>query len=167
MRAAKKAPGARQFLPTQLTDEQAAARTPTLTKVEGPRAAGGSTGARRAGSAGAGGFSLPAEDAKAISHAQPVSSLSAVHSVLALQVDGAGNRQRQTRRGAAQLDALDRLQAALLAGEAAPADLARLAEGLKSREPTGDPGLDSVLNEIDVRAAVELAKRTRSGAMRA
>jgi len=50
-------------------------------------------------------------------------------------------------------------------------DLAWLPDGksigyLADREPTGDHDLDSVLREIDVRSAVELAKREMRAARR-
>jgi hypothetical protein len=54
---------------------------------------------------------------------------------------------------------LDNLKIALLDGSVDQSTLARLkvaAEGLS--EETGDPGLDTVLSEIDLRVAVELAK---------
>lgn len=54
---------------------------------------------------------------------------------------------------------LDTLKLSLLDGSIDRSTLARLkiaAEGLT--EATGDPGLDEVLGEIDLRVAVELAK---------
>jgi hypothetical protein len=54
---------------------------------------------------------------------------------------------------------LDSLKIAVLDGTLDQSTLARLkvaAEGLT--EESGDPGLDSVLSEIDLRVAVELAK---------
>ncbi len=54
---------------------------------------------------------------------------------------------------------LDTLKLAVLDGSVDRSTLARLkvaAEGLS--EETGDPGLDTVLGEIDLRVAVELAK---------
>ena len=56
-------------------------------------------------------------------------------------------------------DYFDTLKVGLLDGSVEGSTLARLkvaAEGLD--EQTGDPGLDSVLGEIDLRVAVELAK---------
>ena len=54
---------------------------------------------------------------------------------------------------------LDKLKIGLLDGSVDGATLARLkvaAEGLN--EQSGDAGLDTVLSEIDLRVAVELAK---------
>jgi hypothetical protein len=132
--------------------------------VRGPNAAGG---ARRSGAASGQGFTLPTEGAKAAAATAPAGPVAALGSLLALQMDEGGRRQRQLRRAAASLDAMDRLQAALLGGGDDAAALAALRSEAAGREPTGEPGLDAVLREIDVRAAVELAKRAKGGAGRA
>ncbi len=136
-------------------------------KVEPPRGPNASSANRRAGGDSGAGFTLPAGDAKAAAPVAPTSSVAAVSGLLALQFEGGGRRQRQTRRAAAALDTLDRLQAALLGGGESGGDVALLTSQLAEREPTGDDGLDAVIREIDVRAAVEIAKRERSGAGRA
>lgn len=135
-------------------------------KIDPARSAAPAVAGRRADPAGGAGFALPADDARPAAAAAPMRGVMAVDAVLALQVDGAGRRQRQTRRAHATLDVLDRLQAGLLTGEAGNDDIAALAAHLADREPTGEAALDDVLREVDVRAAVELAKRQR-GAGRA
>ena len=58
------------------------------------------------------------------------------------------------------LDHLDALKVALLEGTPAAASLTALAEAVReARDETSDPRLEEVLNEIETRAAVELAKR--------
>lgn len=129
-------------------------------KIEPPRGPVAASSSKRTTPTQGAGFSLPTGQAKAASAAAPASPLTALDSLLALQVDVGGKRRRQVRRGAIALDALDRLAATLLAGgDGAGGDLAALRSALADREPTGDDGLDSVLREIDVRSAVELAKR--------
>ncbi len=62
-------------------------------------------------------------------------------------------------KGRNALDVLDALKLGLLDGSGDRSTLARLQvadEGLT--EETGDPGLDTVLSEINLRVAVELAK---------
>jgi hypothetical protein len=131
-------------------------------KIEGTRPTSTVTSGRRASATDASGFSVPTGEARAVSGAQPAAPLAALDGLIALQVDGGGKRRRQVRRGAEALDALDRLAASLLGGaDGAGGDLAALRGSLAGREETGDPGLDSVLREIDVRSAVELAKRER------
>jgi hypothetical protein len=132
-------------------------------RVVGPRQ---TSGAGKAGGSGTGfslslGESLP--DAASARAAPAVSSLDAM---LALQ--GAGDaterRRRQVRRGRRLLDALDELKLSFLDGQSPDRILADLAELARSgREATDDPGLESVLAEIELRVAVELAKRGRSG----
>ena len=71
------------------------------------------------------------------------------------------------KRGRGALDALDALKLGLLAGTLDTGALARLkAAGAGLAEPTGDPGLDTVLAEIELRVEVELAKIGMPGARR-
>jgi hypothetical protein len=68
-------------------------------------------------------------------------------------------RKRAVRKGRAALDALDELRLGLLSGMIEPASLRRLqvlAGDLSAG--TGDPSLDIVLAEIELRVGVELAK---------
>ena len=88
-------------------------------------------------------------------------SISTVDALIALQgVETPTERKkRAVAKGRNALDVLDRLKLGLLDGSVDGSTLARLkvaAEGLS--EQTGDPGLDTVLSEIDLRVAVELAK---------
>jgi len=73
-------------------------------------------------------------------------------------------RQRAVRRGEALLAALSDLQLALLGAGDDSACLARLRTVLGDEAPTAiEPELADVLAEIEVRAAVELAKQERDG----
>jgi hypothetical protein len=88
-------------------------------------------------------------------------ALSSVGALLALQeVDGHFNdRQQATRRGHFLLDRLEDIRHALLVG-ALPRDQLRiLAETAREQRPAvEDPRLGQILDEIELRAAVELAK---------
>ena len=67
--------------------------------------------------------------------------------------------RRAVKRGRNALDALDELKIGLLSGTLDTGALARLkAAPAALAEPTGDPGLDAVLAEIELRVEVELAK---------
>ena len=84
-----------------------------------------------------------------------------VDALLALQAaEGPLERRRRAvRRGSGILDRLEALKLALLAGEAGRPALEGLARAVREqRELADDPMLDGVLDEIDTRAAVELAK---------
>jgi hypothetical protein len=68
-------------------------------------------------------------------------------------------RRRAVRRGGTLLDRLEELKLALLSGEAGEATLERLSRSLREDRPEDpDPVLTGVLEQIDLRAAVELAK---------
>lgn len=57
------------------------------------------------------------------------------------------------------LDVLDEVKVALLDGEVSPDALRRLTAAVRDqRENTEDSRLESVLDEIETRAAVEMAK---------
>lgn len=74
-------------------------------------------------------------------------------------------RRRAVGRGKSALDALDELKIALLSGSFDQASVSRLkaaAAGLK--DATGDPRLDGLLAEIELRVEVELAKMAVAGA---
>jgi len=88
-------------------------------------------------------------------------SIPTVDALIALQgVENPTERKkRAVVKGRRALDVLDTLKLGLLDDSVDRSTLARLqvaAEGLT--EETGDPGLDTVLGEIDLRVAVELAK---------
>ena len=68
-------------------------------------------------------------------------------------------RRRSVQRGHDLLDGLDRLKAALIGGRVATRDLQAIAGRLAERmAESGDPRLDGLVAEIELRAAVELAK---------
>jgi Class II flagellar assembly regulator len=94
--------------------------------------------------------------------------LSGVSTVLALQ--GAPDsterraRQRAVQRGDAMLDDLEQIRLGLLLGAIPRAKLEQLAQLVRARrEQLDDPKLIAILDEIELRAAVELAKLAGSG----
>ncbi len=116
--------------------------------------------ARRTGSTG---FSLPdttAVPGEVRSAAAPKAAGN-INALLALQgvEDPVERRKRSVARGKGALDVLDELKIGLLSGNLDASTVSRLrhaAANLKSS--SGDPGLDSVLSEIELRVEVELAK---------
>lgn len=132
-------------------------------KVTGASGPSSSQAARPAKAAG--GFSLPAAGgsapAGATAAAASVSGVADVSALMALQgvEDATERRRRAIRRGGGLLDRLDELKLALLSGEAGEGALERLGRGLREERPIdADPGLNRLLDQIDLRAAVELAK---------
>src|SRR5262245_40422631 len=90
-------------------------------------------------------------------------SLSGVSTILALQ--GAPDsterraRQRAVQRGDAMLDELEQIRLGLLLGAVPRGRLEQLAQLVRARrEQVDDPRLTAILDEIELRAAVELAK---------
>ena len=62
------------------------------------------------------------------------------------------------------LDELDNLKIALLGGDLSPGQLDALSRAVRDqRSATDDPKLEAVLDEIETRAAVELAKLEAAG----
>lgn len=131
-----------------------------VTSATGASAPQGSRPAKAAG-----GFSLPAAGGaagpSAASAASSLSGVSDVSALMALQgVETATERRRRAvRRGGGLLDRLEDLKLALLSGEAGEDALERLTRTLGEDRPVdADPELNSLLAQIDLRAAVELAK---------
>jgi hypothetical protein len=132
-------------------------------KVTGPSAPAPSISSRPTQAAG--GFSLSSAGGAAPAAATTASAgpagVAGLSALMALQgVESATERRRRAiRRGGGLLDRLDELKLALLSGEAGEGALARLGQGLREeRTEDDDPGLTDLLNQIDLRAAVELAK---------
>jgi hypothetical protein len=85
----------------------------------------------------------------------------AVDGLFALQEvpDALTGRRRAVARGTALLDRLEELRLALLTGVVSPEGLGELARQLRDARPTiEDPALGGVLDDIELRVAVELAK---------
>lgn len=137
-------------------------------KVSSTSSTGSSSGSGGAKPA-AEGFRLPSFDGGVaprgpVAGAGAAAGLSGVSALMALQgVAGPEGRARALRKGRRILDALDRLQLAVL-GEGPTQRHLNLLKGAlaEHREMTGDQGLDDTLNWAEVRAAVEAAKLERA-----
>jgi hypothetical protein len=96
--------------------------------------------------------------------------LAAVETILTLQGfdDGSGSQSKGFAHGQNLLDMLDQLRDGLLAGTIPRATLSRLATAVSRKQDTFvDPKLQGVLDEIDLRARVELAKLEQADAQAA
>jgi hypothetical protein len=141
-------------------------------KINGPSSTQSTGAARGAGrAASGGGFTLSAADeAEETAEAQRMAGLDGVMTVSALLAlqgveDPLSRRKRAMGRASRILDMLDDLKVAMLEGAASPATLDNLAKAVREeRDATDDPRLEDVLNEIETRAAVELAKLGRTRA---
>jgi hypothetical protein len=118
-------------------------------------------GAARAG----GGFAVDQGAGAGAAHsASPTGGLTGVASIdalLALQSVGSPmeRKRKAVRRASRILDVLDEIKVALLDGALTPGALSQLASAIREeRAETDEPTLEGVLNDIETRAAVEMAK---------
>ena len=96
--------------------------------------------------------------AAATSAAAPAAGIDAL---LALQAvaDPLSGKKKQLRRGRSLLDTLDALKADLLTGHGTDSHLNQLMALIGQAREHTEPGLDALLDDIELRARVELAKR--------
>lgn len=131
------------------------------------RAAGSVRRTDRAGSARSGDFARHLDSAGSAGGVNGANPVGSVNALLSLQeVDDSLNGRAKARQRAADiLDELDTLRDGLLAGTLSRDAIVRLAQLVRSRGPeVDDPRLKDVLDEIELRAEVELAKLdTRMG----
>ena len=108
------------------------------------------------------GFSLPdAATAAETRSAAPPKAAGNIDALLALQgiEDPTERRKRSVQRGRGALDVLDDLKLGLLSGNFDASTVNRLRDAAANlKSSSGDPGLDTVLAEIELRVEVELAK---------
>jgi Class II flagellar assembly regulator len=79
-----------------------------------------------------------------------------------IEEDPAERRRRSVARGKGALDVLDDLKIGLLSGNLNASTVSRLRDAAANlKSSSGDPGLDVVLSEIELRVEVELAKAGR------
>ena len=141
----------------------------TGSKVGATGRAGGSAPSGKA--SGGSGFAVgPSAGARESAPSQRLSGPTGVSSLDALlalqQLDGPLERRRRAvGRATRILDVLDDVKIALLEGRVDDGALSQLVDAVRQqRAGTDDPRLEGVLDEIETRAAVELAKRGRRAA---
>lgn len=133
-----------------------------MMRIQSANGTAAATSAPKARRTASGTFSLEAENTTPqTATATGTRSIGGIDTLLALQgVEEPGERRRRAvKRGRTALDALDALKLGMLSGTLDTGALSRLksvATGLA--ETTGDPNLDIVLSEIELRVEVELAK---------
>lgn len=137
-------------------------------KVQGPSSSLAAGNVKRAGGVVAPGFVLPGDGlgaATSVSRAVPAASLSNIGALLALQGedDVQERRRRATRRSNSLLDQLDGIRLAILGDGVSREQVASLANTLREyRDQVDDPGLNAILDDVELRAEVELAKLERA-----
>lgn len=117
------------------------------------------SGINRGGTSG--GFFIADEPATAqVASAQPTAPTAGIDALLALQSveDPLFARKKAIRRGNALLDTLETIKADLLLGQVSEGRLNQLMVLVGQARERGLPELDPILDDIELRARVELAK---------
>mgnify|MGYP001544807512 CR=1 FL=1 len=128
-------------------------------RVSSGRKAGNVDGAAFSNALGA--TPAPVNTASTIGGMSGVGSVDALMALQAVE-DPIEKRRKAERRGRQMLDGLDRLKVDLLEGRAPVSTLEKLKQSLSTeREETNDPRLESVIDQIELRVEVELAKASR------
>jgi hypothetical protein len=109
------------------------------------------------------GFALPdaasAPESRAVAAPKAAANLDALLAMQGIEEDPVERRKRSVQRGKGALDVLDALKIGLLSGNFDTSTMSRLRDAAANlKSPSGDPGLDAVLSEIELRVEVELAK---------
>lgn len=130
-------------------------------RIEGSNRLGNVTGRSSTHSA-SGTFSIGSDAVPA--QARPVANLAptaSIDALLALQAveDPLSRRRKLVRRGNQLIDSLEGLRTDLLAGKLSEGRLNQLMAVMSQARDRSEPGLDALLDDIELRARVELAKR--------
>jgi len=98
-----------------------------------------------------------------VARAAPLAQVTPLDAILAIQSvgDAMGGKRKAVKRGTNLLDILDGIKADLLVGIITPERLDALVEELSIYRDRTDEGLDAILDDIELRVRVELAKQGR------
>lgn len=130
-------------------------------RIDGTARSTGVTSRSGINRSGGGGFFVDEGVAQArVASAEPVASATGIDALLALQAveDPLLAKKKAVRRGTALLDTLEQIKADLLLGQVSEGRLAQLMALIGQARERNLPGLDGVLDDIELRARVELAK---------
>ncbi len=133
-------------------------------RIQGPNRLGGVSSGSPTKRTDGTGFTLPSEgeaSAPKTTTATATHALAGLDALIALQAvdaDAPRKKRKAVKRGRDLLDRLDEIRIGLLSGHMSGEAIARVLNLLDETEPTGDPRLDSLMEDIALRAEVELAK---------
>ena len=135
-------------------------------RIETNTRTNGVSGRSATSRAGSGMAFVPAgeDSAVRIAGAAPMGASAGIDAILALQAVEdplTGKKKRAVTRGACLLDTLDAIKADLLIGRVGADRLDQLVILLGEVRERSMPGLDAVLDDIELRVRVELAKLGR------
>lgn len=130
-------------------------------RVDNTARANGLTARSGVNRSGSNGFFVNDEpQAARVASAQPTVAASSIDALLALQAvdDPLLGRRKAIRRGTALLDTLEQVKADLLIGQVSEGRLNQLMALIGQARERNQSGLDDVLDDIELRVRVELAK---------
>lgn len=132
-------------------------------RIYGPNGTSPGTPAANVRRTSSSGFSLPdltsTLENRATTAPKATANIDALLALQGVEEDPAERRKRLIQRGRGALDVLDDLKIGLLSGNFDASTVTRLrAAAVDLKSTSGDPGLDAVLSEIELRVEVELAK---------
>lgn len=134
-------------------------------KISGSNGVGSTATTRSTPRPASGGFSLSSASATketvAAARASGPTGIGSIDALMALQEVGGPleRRRKAVKRAGRLLDLLDGVRADLLGGDMPASSLDNLLLAIREeRTSTDDPRLEGLLNDIETRAAVEIAK---------
>lgn len=132
-------------------------------RIYGPNGTTIGTPASQTRRIGSGTFALPdtssAQETRSAAAPKATANIDALLALQGVEEDPIERRKRSVARGRTALDVLDDLKIGLLSGNLDGSTVMRLRDAAANlKSSSGDPGLDAVLAEIELRVEVELAK---------
>jgi len=132
-------------------------------RIYGPNGTSLGTPASQAKRTSSGTFVLPdagsAQETRATAAPKATTNIDGLLALQGVEEDPVERRKRSVARGRTALDVLDDLKMGLLSGNLTPSTVMRLRDAAANlKSSSGDPGLDAVLSEIELRVEVEIAK---------
>ncbi|WP_439361251.1 flagellar assembly protein FliX [Bradyrhizobium sp. DASA03007] len=132
-------------------------------RIYGPNGTTLGAPASQARRTGSGTFVLPdissAQETRSPAAPKAAANIDALLALQGVEEDPVARRKRSVARGRTALDVLDDLKMGLLSGNLDASTVMRLRDAAANlKSSSGDPGLDAVLSEIELRVEVELAK---------
>ncbi|SMQ66515.1 Class II flagellar assembly regulator [Devosia lucknowensis] len=134
-------------------------------RIDATNRTSGVAGRSATGKAGSGPAFVPAGETSAarVNTSAPVAPTAGLDAILALQAVGdfTESRRKSVKRGRGLLDLLEAMKADLLVGKVSAERLDTMVLQLGQLRERVEPGLDAVIDDIELRVRVELAKLGR------
>ncbi|MNL19383.1 Flagellar assembly protein FliX [compost metagenome] len=133
-------------------------------RIDATNRSSGVAGRTAVGKAGSGPAFVPAgEQGAARASTAPVAPAAGLDAILALQAVGdfTESRRKAIKRGTRLLDLLEEMKADLLVGRLGPERLDAMVHQLSALRERVEPEIDAVIDDIELRVRVELAKLGR------